>query len=204
MGQVESLARPGGNVTGFTPFLPSLSSKWIELLKEVSPQLARVSIVFNPNTAPNAELFVRSAEAVASSLGLTVSPATVRNDADIERTIKELAIVPGGGLILVPDPFTNARYQIIATTAVRERVPLIAAFRVFTTTGGLLSYGVNVNEEYRRAASYVDRILKGEKPAYLPVQAPTKFELVINLKTAKALGLTVPQTLLVAADEVIE
>jgi putative ABC transport system substrate-binding protein len=204
LGQVESLARPGGNATGFTPFIPSLGGKWVELLKEMSPTLKRVAIFLNPDTAANAPSFERPAEAAAASLGVAIMQAAIRNDTDIEPTMTSIAGVPDGGVVLVPDPFTAARYELIASAAIRQRVPLIAPFHYFTTAGGLASYGVNEEDEYQRVASYVDRILRGEKPAELPVQAPTKFELVINLKTAKLLGRTIPQSLLAGADEVIE
>ena len=204
MGHVQSMARPGGNVTGFTPFEPSLGSKWVDLLKEIAPHVMRAAILFNPTTAANASSFVKPAERAGLSLGVSVVEAPVLANAEIERVISEFAQQPGGGLIIVPDPYTSARRALIVAIAARHRLPLITPFRYFTTEGAILSYGVNVVGEHRRAATYLDRILGGEKPADLPVQAPTRFELVINLKTAKALGLEVPPTLLARADEVIE
>ena len=204
MGHVQSMAQPGGNVTGFTPFEPSLGGKWVEVLKEIAPRITRAAILFNPRTAANAPSFVKPAESAGSSLGVSVVEAPALDNAEIERVTTEFAQQPGGGLIIVPDPFTSTRRDLIVAIAARHRLPLITPFRYFTTAGAILSYGVNVVGEHRRAAIYLDRILRGEKPADLPVQAPVKFELVINLKTAKALGLDVPPTLLARADEVIE
>jgi ABC-type uncharacterized transport system substrate-binding protein len=204
MGIVESMARPGGNITGFTPFEPSLGGKWVELLKEIAPALTRAAILFNPETAANAPSFVQFAQAAGSMVRVSTIPTPIRANAEIERSIAELAQQPGSGLVIVPDAFTAARYKLIVAATTHHRLPLIVPFRYFTTAGGLASYGINISGEYRRAAAYIDRILRGEKPAELPVQAPTKFELVINLKTAKALGLEVPPTLLARADEVIE
>jgi putative ABC transport system substrate-binding protein len=204
LGYVESMARPGGNITGFTPFEPSLGGKWVELLKEITLRLTRAALLFNPDTAPNAPSFVEPAQAAGTSLGVSVIPTPIRTNAEIERTIVDFANEPGGGLILVPDAFTAARRDLIVTATASHHLPLITPFRYFTTAGGLASYGVNAAGEHRRAAVYIDRILRGERPANLPVQAPTKIELVINLKTAKALGLEVPPTLLARADEVIE
>jgi ABC-type uncharacterized transport system substrate-binding protein len=204
MGLVESMARPGGNVTGFTPFEPSLGGKWVELLKEIMPTVTGAAILVNPETAPNASSFLQFAEAAGSTLGISTIPTRVRAEADIERSIAALEQQSGTGLIIVPDAFAAARYRLIVTATTRHRIPLIAPFHYFMTAGGLASYGPNARGEHRRAAAYIDRILRGEKPSELPVQAPVKFELVINLKTAKALGFEVPPTLLARADEVIE
>jgi putative tryptophan/tyrosine transport system substrate-binding protein len=204
MGLVESMARPGGNITGFTPFEPSLGGKWVELLKEIMPTVTGAAIMVNPETAPNASSFLQFAQAAGSTLGIPTIPTLVHAEADIERSIAALEQRSGTGLIIVPDAFAAARYRLIVTATTRHRLPLIAPFHYFTTAGGLASYGPNARGEHRRAAAYIDRILRGDKPADLPVQAATKFELVINLKTAKALGLEIPPTLLARADEVIE
>ena len=203
-GLVASMTRPGGNITGFTPFEPSLGGKWVDLLKEIAPRLARAAVMFNPDTAPNAQAFLQSAQVAASALQVSMSPTPVHDDSEIGRSIAELAQGPASGVIIVPDVFTAARFRLIVTAAERSRVPVIAPYRYFTAAGGIASYGVNIADEHRRAAVYIDRILRGEKPGALPVQLPTKFELVINLKAAKALGLDVPPTLLARADEVIE
>jgi putative tryptophan/tyrosine transport system substrate-binding protein len=203
-GFVTSLARPGGTITGFTANEPTLGSKWPELLKEVAPGVGRVGFMFNPDTAPYAAAFLQQAEPAARALGGGLIPTRVHNDAEIERAITALGSEPGSGLIVLPEPTTNARSDLILGLAARARVPAISAYRFQAIGGGLLSYGVDLADEFRGAASYVDRILRGATPAGLPVQAPTKFLLVVNLKTAKALGLTVPPTLLVQADEVIQ
>ena len=204
MGLVESMGRPGGNITGFAAFEPSLGGKWLELLKEIAPGMTRVAIVYNPNTAPNAPAFVGAVQTAGSSLDVSTVLVSVRDNAEIDRAIGEFAREPGGGLILVPDPFTAARPQVIVAAATRHRLPVISPFRGVPTAGGLTSYGIDAREQNRQTAAYVDRILRGKKTSELPVQLPTKFELIINLKTAKALGLTVPPTLLARADEVIE
>jgi ABC-type uncharacterized transport system substrate-binding protein len=205
-GFVASLPKPGGNLTGFSGTEFSVGGKWLDLLKEIAPGLARVAIMFNPDTAPQAKFFMRSIEAAASSLRVQSVVVPVRATADIEHAFESLARAPSGGLILTTDPFTYLRQQLIAELASRHRLPAISWVPDFPKNGGLMSYGATINflDQYRRAAGYVDRILKGEKPADLPVQAPTKYELVINLKTAKALGLDVPPTVLARADEVIE
>jgi putative tryptophan/tyrosine transport system substrate-binding protein len=205
-GFVASLPKPGGNLTGFSGTEFSVGGKWLDLLKEIAPGLARVAIMFNPDTAPQAKFFMRSIEAAASSLRVQSVVVPVRATADIEHAFESLARAPSGGLILTTDPFTYLRQQLIAELASRHRLPAISWMPDFPKNGGLMSYGVTINflDQYRRAAGYVDRILKGEKPADLPVQAPTKYELVINLKTAKALGIDVPPTVLARADEVIE
>jgi putative tryptophan/tyrosine transport system substrate-binding protein len=203
-GFVASLARPGGNVTGFLSTEPTLGSKWPELLKEIAPAVERIGLLFNPDTAPYAESFLRHAEASASSSGVKLTASRFQNDFEIERTIAELASAPGGGLIVLPDPLTNTRSALIIGLAAKHRVPALYAWRFQAFGGGLISYGVDLAESFRASASYVDRILRGEKPASLPVQAPTKFSLVVNLKTAKTLGLTVPTAILLRATEVIE
>jgi putative ABC transport system substrate-binding protein len=203
-GFVQSLAHPGGNITGFTNLEPTLGAKWLELLKEIAPRVTRVAVLYNPNTAPYATLFSRSAEVVAQKMAVELTAAPVHEPAEIESALSMLGREPGGGLIIAPDPFTSARRKLIFDLAARYRVPAISAFRYLSNEGGLVSYGVDVRDQFRQAAAYVDQILRGGKPADLPVQQPTKFELVINLKTAKALGLDVPSTLLARADEVIE
>jgi putative ABC transport system substrate-binding protein len=202
-GFVASLARPGGNITGFTNFEFSIGGKWLGLLKEIAPQLTRVLIVLNPDN-PGSRGLSRAIEAVAPSLGIKVASAGVRVAAAIESAIKAFAREPNGGLIVLPDQVTVVHRDLIVSLAARHGLPAAYSHRLFATAGGLLSYGTDLAELYTRAASYVDRILKGEKPADLPVQAPVKFQLVINLKSAKALGLTVPPSLLTRADEVIE
>jgi putative ABC transport system substrate-binding protein len=204
MGLVESMGRPGGNITGFAAFEPSLAGKWLELLKEIAPGMTRTCIVYNPHTAPNAPAFVGPAQSAGSALGVSVVLTSVRDNAEIDRAIAECARQRGGGLILVPDPFTAARPELMAAAATRHGLPLISPFRAISAVGGLASYGIDGFEQISQVASYVNRILRGEKPADLPVQQPTKFELVINLKTAKTLGLTIPTTLLARADWVIE
>jgi putative tryptophan/tyrosine transport system substrate-binding protein len=203
-GFVDSLARPGGNLTGFTSFEFLIGTKWLEALKQTAPRVARVALVFNPQSAPYADLFLRPVEAAAPSFSVASTGAAVRDPDDVDRVFDALAREPNGGLMVLPDiSMTNYREAIIALAA-RHRVPAVYPFRFFAASGGLMSYGTDVAEIFRRAAGYVDRILKGEKPGQLPVQAPTKYELVINLKTAKALGLEFPATLLARADEVIE
>jgi ABC-type uncharacterized transport system substrate-binding protein len=205
-GFVASLPKPGGNLTGFAGTEFSIGGKWLDLLKEIAPGLARVAIMFNPDTAPQAKFFVRSIEAAASSLRVQPVVVPVRAMSDIEPAFESFTRAPTGGLILTTDPFTNLHQQLIAELASRHRLPAISWVPDFPKNGGLMSYGATINflGQFRQAAGYVDRILKGEKPADLPVQAPTKYELAINLKTAKALGLDVPPTLLARADEVIE
>jgi putative tryptophan/tyrosine transport system substrate-binding protein len=203
LGLVASLARPGGNITGFTHFELAMGGKWLEALKEISPRVSRVAFILPPEH-PAWAGFLRTIQAAAPSFGVTVAPGGVHDAAEIERFITSFGREPNGGLLVLPSPVSTVhRDQIIALTA-RYRIPAIYPFRYFPASGGLMSYGVNPADEFRRAASYIDRILKGEKPVDLPVQAPTKYELVINLKTAKALGLDVPPTLLAIADEVIE
>ena len=203
-GVVENLARPGANATGFTAYEYSLAGKWLEILKEVAPVVTRVAVLFNPETAPYAQYYLSIIEMSAPAFGVTVNGASIRSISEMEIAIEAQARIPGTGLIVLPDTFTfTHRTQQIAATA-RHRLPAIYALRGQALAGGLLSYGPDTVDLYRRAASYVDRILKGERPADLPVQNPTKYELLINLKTARALGLDVPPTLLARADEVIE
>jgi putative ABC transport system substrate-binding protein len=201
---VASLAHPGGNVTGFTSFEFDMSGKWLELLKGTAPHLLRVALMFNLATAPYGPGFLHLFESAAKSFGIEPVGAQIHDPAEIEGVISALGQSADGGLIVLPDAFTDVYRDKIITLATRYRVPTIYGYRNFAAAGGLMSYGVKSTDIYRRAATYVDRILKGEKAAELPVQRPTSFELTINLKTAKTLGLTVPQNLLVAADEVIE
>jgi putative tryptophan/tyrosine transport system substrate-binding protein len=202
-GVVTSLARPGGNATGFAGYEYSLAGKWLEMLKEIAPAVTRVALVFNPETAPYAQYY-SFIEASAPAFGVTANAASIRSISEIEAAIAVQAREPGGGLVVLPDSFTFSNRAPLIASAARHRLPAIYGLRGQAVDGGLLSYGPDAVDLYRRAASYVDRILKGEKAADLPVQAPTKYELVINLKTAKALGLEVPSTLLARADEVIE
>jgi len=199
-GFVANLAHPGGNITGFMSNEPTLGGKWPELLKEIAPAVGRVGFLFNPDTAPYAEPFLRHAQGAAHLLGMEVAAARVRNDAEIEQAIAGIANNPGGGLIVLPESTTNARFEVIIAVAARHRVPAIYAYRYQAISGGLISYGVDIADLFRGAAAYVDRILRGEKPFDLPVQAPTRFRLVVNLKTAKALGLTPPTATLLRAD----
>ena len=202
-GFVASLARPGGNITGFTSVEPAMAGKWVELLKQVAPAIKRVALLDDPAT-PLAGLFARTFADAAAALAIESIILPVRDDAEIDRAIGDFARPPNGGLILPPSAGIGAKRAAIIALAARHRVPAIYAWRYLAVEGGLMSYGPDVLDLYRRPASYVDRILKGAKPADLPVQQPTKFELVINLKTAKALGLEVPVQLQQLADEVIE
>jgi len=203
-GFVASLPRPGGNITGLMLFEASVCGKWLAMLKEIAPRLERAAFVVNPKTAPFYNYFLRAAESLSPSLGIKVVPSLVENAADIERTIGAFARTPNGGLLLAPDVSTQVHRDLIIALAARYSLPAVYWERLFVAAGGLMSYGADYVDMYRQAASYVDRILRGDKPADLPVQAATKFETIVNLKTAKALGLTVPPGLLVAADEVIE
>jgi putative ABC transport system substrate-binding protein len=203
-GFVENLAHPGGNMTGFTGLAPTVGAKWLELLNEIAPRVTRIVVIFNPRTAPGAALFSRSAEAAAQKFAVEVIRAPVFEPADIDAVMTMLAREPGGGLILPMDIFTDFHRKPIIETAARHRLPAINGTRKFTVAGGLVSYGIDLPGQFQQAAGYVNRILRGETPADLPVLQPTKFELVINLKTAKTLGLTVPLSLLGRADEVIE
>jgi putative ABC transport system substrate-binding protein len=202
-GYVESLARPGGNVTGFTNFEYGMSGKWLELVKQIMPDMMRVAVLRDPGATSGTAQFA-AIQAVAPFLKVDLTPLGLRDGGEIERNIGEFARGTKGGLIVVPGALAVSHRETIITLAARHRLPAIYPYRYFITSGGLMSYGPNPVDQFRQAAGYVDRILKGEKPADLPVQAPTRYELVINLKTAKALGLEVPPTLLARADEVIE
>ena len=202
-GFVERLARPGGNVTGFALFEYSLSAKWLELLKEIAPGVTRAAVLRDTTIASGVGQYA-IIQAVAPSFGVELRPIELRNPGEIERGVVAFAREPNGGLIIVGAPPGAVHRDLIITLAARHRLPAVYPYPYFAHSGGLVSYGPDVVSHFRRAAGYVDRILKGEKPADLPVQAPTKYELTINLKTAKALGLTVPPTLLARADEVIE
>ncbi|MFL5143819.1 MAG: ABC transporter substrate-binding protein [Microvirga sp.] len=203
-GFVASLARPGGNVTGFTNLEPTLASKWLELLKEVAPRVRRAALVFNPAAAPYVEYYLQPFKAAAASLAVEPIAAPVRDASELEAVISAQAREPNTGLVAMPEAFLNAHRAEITSLAARHRLPAIYPYRFFADIGGLLSYGTDLSDNFRRAATYADRIMRGEKPGDLPVQAPVKFELVINLKTAKALGLDVPLHLQQRADEVIE
>jgi putative ABC transport system substrate-binding protein len=202
-GLVASLHRPGGNITGFAMFEASLAGKWLELLSEIAPGLKRSAIMFNPDSAP-VSAYMPSFETAAGSLKIVPIVAPVHDDVEIETAIIALGREPGGGLVVMPDVFTNVHRAPIILAAARNNVPAVYPNLFYARDGGLLSYGVDPIDLLRRAATYVDRILRGAKPGDLPVQFPTKFEMIVNLKTAKALGLTVPQSILLRADEVIE
>jgi putative tryptophan/tyrosine transport system substrate-binding protein len=201
---VQSLAQPGGNITGFSLYDAPLMGKWLQLLKEVAPRVARVVVIFNPATAPYATLLNRAIEAAAPSLGMTATFAAVHDDPGIEDAIAAQAREPGGGLIALPDSFITSHRDVVIAAAARHRLPMMGSPELFPRSGALMSYSTGLVEMSAQAASYIDRILKGASPADLPVQQPTKYRLVINLKTAKALGLTVPPSMLDLADEVIE
>jgi putative ABC transport system substrate-binding protein len=197
------MARPGGNATGFTNFEYSLSGKWLELLKEIAPRVTRVAVLRDATIAAGTGQW-GAIQAVAPSRGVELTPVNMRDAAEIERSIAAFAGTPNGGMVVTQSALALAHRALIVTLAARHKLPAVYFSRIWTDHDGLVSYGANTNDQFRNAAGYVDRILKGEKPADLPVQAPTKYELVINLKTAKALGLTMPDTLLARADEVIE
>jgi len=203
-GFVLNLAHPAGNITGFAFFEPQMGGKWLQILKEIAPGIERVSVMFNPATAPQAKLFLRSIDAAGASFGVVTTAAPVRDDAEIENIFASLAREPKSGLFLPSDTFTINRRALIIALAARYRLPVLYAHDFFTREGGLASYSVAAAEQYAQAAEYADRILKGAHVGDLPVQQPTKFQLVINLKTAKALGLAIPPSLLAGADEVIE
>jgi putative ABC transport system substrate-binding protein len=205
-GFVESLARPGGNLTGFTNFEPEMGGKWIEALKEAANGVTRVAVLLNPEMPANAAhaAFLRAAQRAAPVLGTTVTAGGVHDVAEIERFVSAFAAEPNGGMIVLPHPLPIVNRDQIIALAARHRLPAVYPYRLFVTAGGLISYGIDQVDQWGRAAAYIDRILRGEKPADLPVQQPTKYELAINLKTAKTLGLDVPPTLLARADEVIE
>ena len=203
-GFVATLSHPGGNITGFTFIEFPLIGKWLEMLKAIAPDVRRMTLMFDPDTAPFYPVFLREFGAAPTSLAVELSASAVHNEAEIEAAIVAFAREPGVGLIAAPGAFINTRRHLIMALAERHRLPAIYGLRQFVTEGALMSYGPDTADIVRRSASYVDRILRGEKPADLPVQSPTKYELVINLKTAKALGLEVPRMLLARADEVIE
>jgi ABC-type uncharacterized transport system substrate-binding protein len=202
-GLVASLARPGGNITGFTNFEFSMAGKWLELLKEVAPTVRNVTVLFNPDNAGMPGQLSATARA-APALGLQLSEARVRNRSEIERAIDGLGAAPNAGLLVLPEFLTTGHRDVITGLAARHRLPAVYSHRYFIESGGLLYYGADTDDQYRRAATYIDRILRGEKTSDLPIQQPIKFELLVNLKAAKALGLTVPPSLLATADEVIE
>ncbi len=203
-GLVSNLGHPGGNLTGFTSFEFSIGSKWLETLKQVAPHVTRVALLFNPATAPFADLFWRPIETAARSFAIAPVSVGARNTDELERLVEAFAREPNGGLMVVPEVSTVNHRGLIVALAARHRLPAVYPLRSFAASGGLLSYGVDVADVFRRAAAYVDRILKGTSPGELPIQAPTKYELVINLKSAKDLGLDIPPMLLARADEVIE
>jgi putative ABC transport system substrate-binding protein len=203
-GFVQSLARPGGSITGFGAEEPSMGAKWVQLLREIAPRLEAITVIFNPDSAPFARMFLPAMEAVraTSAFELTVSP--VRDETALDRAIAVVGRQQSGGLIALPDSYLHSRHEMIVALTAKQHLPAIYSVSDFTRSGGLIAYGIERADLFRRSAAYVDRILKGEKAADLAVQQPTKFELAINVKTAKALGLTVPDTLLATADEVIE
>jgi putative tryptophan/tyrosine transport system substrate-binding protein len=203
-GFVQSFPKPGGNVTGFTNMEPTMATKWLELLKEIAPHVNRVAFLFNPATAPYFKYYLNPFEAAAPSFGFEAIAAAIGDTFELETAIAAEARESNGSLIMMPDFFTFSYRAEVTSLAARYRLPAVYPFRQFAEVGGLLSYGNDTTDNHRRAATYVDRILKGAKPSELPVEAPVKFEMVVNLKTAKALGLTVPPTLLATADEVIE
>jgi putative tryptophan/tyrosine transport system substrate-binding protein len=203
-GFVSSLARPGGNITGFSAFEFAISGKWLELMKEIAPEVRRVAFIFNPKAGPYAEKFVQSIEPLAPSFGINLTVSPIQDAAETEHAAVAVSGEPKGGLIVNPDGFTGANRGLIVSLAARYRLPAIYPYRFYAADGGLLSYGHDNSEPFRRAPAYVDKILKGASPGDLPIQQPTKFELIINLKTAKALGLTIPPQLLDRADELIE
>jgi putative ABC transport system substrate-binding protein len=198
-----SLARPGGNITGFTTFEYSIAGKWLELLKEIAPSITRVLVIGN-SKSPSWPGYLKTTESVAKSLDIQMVPGGVNNIAEIEQTVNSFAKEANGALVVLPDNLTLFNRDSLVAKAALHRLPGIYPYRNFPTGGGLISYGPESIDLYKRAAPYVDRILRGEKPADLPVQAPVKFEMVINVKTAKTLGLTLPQTLLATADDIIE
>jgi putative tryptophan/tyrosine transport system substrate-binding protein len=202
-GFVESLVRPGGNITGFALYEYAIAAKWLELLKQIAPRVTHVGVIYDPTLTVNAGQLPEIVSA-APSFGVQLSTFAVRNAAEIERAIEEFGPVPDGGLVVLPNPPTVTHRGLIVALAAKHRLPAVYPYRMYVASGGLASYGVDIADLYRRAASYVDRILKGEKPGELPVQYATKFELVINLNTAKALGLDPPISLLARTDEVIE
>lgn len=203
-GSVKSLSQPGGNATGFTIMEPTIAGKWVELLKGIAPAITRTALLFNPATAPYADVYIRPFQAAASSVALEATATPVHDLSELESAITAQARRPGGGLVVIPDGFLNVHRSAIVSLAARYSLPAVYPWRFFAEAGGLLSYGAEMRDEFKLAAGYADRILKGEKPTDLPVQAPTKYELVINMPTAKALGLNVSQQFQQLADKVIE
>jgi putative ABC transport system substrate-binding protein len=203
-GFVKSLPYPGGNATGFTTMEPTIVSKWLELLREIAPRVTRAALLFNPATTPYADIYVAPFKTAAPSFGLEATTAIVHHKAELETVIAAQAAQPNGGLVVMPDGFLNVHREDLVSLAARHRIPTVYPWRFFPEQGGLLSYGGEMRDEFRLAAAYADRILKGEKPINLPVQAPTKYELVINLKAAKALGLNVTQQFQQLADKIID
>lgn len=202
-GFVSNLARPGGNITGLHSFEPAIGGKWLEVLKQIAPGLRRVAVVHDPNIAANVA-FLRAAEAASPAFGVVITPAAVRDATDIERAVTAFGQEADGGLIVAPAPPTFDKRDLVISLAERLRLPAIYAYRFFTKSGGLVSYGFEGIEQFQQAASYVDRILRGANAAELPLQLPTKYQLVINLKAAKSIGLSIPEAFLLRADEVIE
>jgi putative ABC transport system substrate-binding protein len=199
------LTQSGGNITGFEVWEPDVVGKWLGMLKQIAPPTTHVGLLGNPKTAPYYDYLLRSATAAASSLGVELIPNRIENDAsDIERAITIIASTPNGSMVVVPDSTTNNNRDLIIALAARNRIPAVYAYRFFVNAGGLMSYGIVNADQYRQGATYVDQILRGAKPGNLPVQTPTKYETVLNSKTAKNLGLIPPEALLVAADEIIE
>jgi len=203
-GFAASLARPGGNITGFTYLEPTTGGKWVGLLKEIAPRTVRVALLFNPATTPPLKFYMPSIQAAALSLAVEASTAPVHSKDEIEGVVAAQARNPGGGLLVMPDVFNDTNRDLIISVAARSGVPAVYPRPVFAESGGLIAYGADLAEQFRQAAAYIDRILKGANPGDLPIQQPTKFELVINVKTANALTLTVPQSMLLLADQVIE
>jgi putative ABC transport system substrate-binding protein len=204
LGLVASLARPGGNITGFVTIESAFAGKWLELLRDTAPGRNRVAVILDPDNPSHLPLYFQGIEATARTFGMHLTRADVRSADDIERTIEAVAQQPNGALVVVPTAVTMLNRDLIIALAARHRLPAIYPYRIYAVSGGFISYGVSLSDSYRQAASYVDRILKGAKPGDLPVQLASKFELVVNLKTAKALGLTIPEPFLQTADEVIE
>jgi putative ABC transport system substrate-binding protein len=203
-GFVQNLAHPGGNVTGFTNFEASVGGKWLELLKEAAPGLTHITLLFNPQTAPFAENYLHAAQAAAQTLGVTVTPAPSTSAAELESAVAAAAATPGGGIIAMFDTFLAEHRDFVVSLVIRYRLPAIYGSQIFAPSGGLMAYASDYPDIFRRAADYVDRILRGTRPGDLPVQEPAKFTLSVNLKAAAAIGLTLPQALITRADEVIE
>jgi putative tryptophan/tyrosine transport system substrate-binding protein len=203
-GFVAGLSHPGGNVTGFSNFEPSIGGKWLQILKEIAPSVTNIAVMFNPRTAPYYTLFLRSIDSATPIFAMSAVQTPVLSEEDIRKAVALLATKSGSGLVVLPDPFTSQYAAVIVSLAMSNRVPAIYGIPQFAQEGGLVVYGIDPDEQLRKAAGYVDRILKGEKPDDLPIQQPTKFDLLVNLKTAKALGLNVPAAIVATADEVIE